>query len=262
MTSPIRRGDARRVRETYTGPIVRCTHWRDQHEVDRLHVAVIGGGTALARVVPPVADQARRVTVFQHDPIWILPTPPLPGARILLRQLPTGLLGSLPGPAAPTLPGDRDAAAPDPSAGISDRAGGPHGGPIVPGAARPEFPAVLPFSRRGIGRPASSDGFGEAMVSAVSEVGIGILRWCGRLVLRQAAEANLRAQVGDSWQRRQLTPDRPAAVRVHGRYYRALARANCTLVSWPIARFAPLGIRTVDGVEHRVDCIIYAEDTL
>lgn len=29
---------------------------------------------------------------------------------------------------------------------------------------------------------------------------------------------------------------------------------------WPIARPAPLGIRTVDGVEHRVDCIIYAED--
>ncbi|MEC3913026.1 hypothetical protein [Nocardia sp. CDC160] len=210
MTSPQRRGDARRVRETYTGPIVRCVHWRDQHDLDRLHVAVIGGGTALARVVPPVVDQARRVTVFQHDPIWILPTPPLPGARMLLRQLPN----------APALP-------------------------VIPPRFRPDSTAV-----------------GDSPAGREPEGGARIPRRMAEEVLRRVAAANLRLQVGDSWLRRQLTPDRAAAVRVHGRYYRALGRDNCTLVSWPIARLAPLGIRTVDGVEHRVDCIIYAEDTL
>ncbi|MGW3545018.1 hypothetical protein ACWDNI_31365 [Nocardia niigatensis] len=189
MTAPIRRNDPGSARGAYTGPQIRCTRWRDQHELDRLHVAVIGGGTALARVVPPVVAQARRVTVFQHDPIWILPTPPMPGAGILLRQLPADALGRLPG-----------------------------------------------------------------------DSGVNVLRWCERQVLRRVAAANLRAHIGDSWERRQLTPDRPAAVRVHSHYYRALRQPNCRIVSWPIARLAPLGIRTVDGVEHRVDCIIYAED--
>ncbi|WP_405133310.1 hypothetical protein [Nocardia sp. NBC_01388] len=47
-----------------------------------------------------------------------------------------------------------------------------------------------------------------------------------------------------------------AGVRLHNHYYRALRQPNCLLITWP----APLGIRTVDGAEHRVDCIIYAED--
>ncbi|BAW04563.1 hypothetical protein [Nocardia seriolae] len=212
MTAPLRR-ESGRNRETYTGPTVHCTHWRDQHELDRLHVAVIGGGTALARVVPPVVDQARRVTVFQHDPIWILPTPPLPGLPLLLRRLPSDLLGSLPGSSAPPFPGDH------------------------PGPSRPDIGLVL----RGV-------------------PGAGLVRWCARQALRRSAAANLRAQVGDSWERRQLTPDHSAEVRVHSRYYRSLRQPNCTLISWPVARLAPLGVRTVDGVEHRVDCIIYAED--
>ncbi|GAB0102195.1 hypothetical protein JMUB6875_11620 [Nocardia sp. JMUB6875] len=237
MTAPIRRGGEGRARDGYAGPQIHCTHWRDQRELDRLHVAVIGGGTALARVVPPVVAQARRVTVFQHDPIWILPTPPIPGARALLRQLPSGLLGTLRAHTAASLPGALDAA------GVS--------APPRDGAAS------APGRPTGSGAPAAA-----SVMSGLEQVGAGIMRWCGHLVLRRVAEANLRAQVGDSWQRRQLTPDRPADVRVHGRYYRALGRDNCTLISWPIARLAPLGIRTVDGVEHRVDCIIYAEESL
>ncbi|MEU1210423.1 hypothetical protein [Nocardia sp. NPDC005825] len=177
MTAPIRDGSGR-ARAPYTGPTLHCAHWRDQRELDGLHVAVVGGGPALARVVPPVVARARRVTVFQRDPLWILPAPPLPGLPALLRLAPADLLAALPGQA----------------------------------------------------------------------------------VLRRVAAANLRVQIGDSWQRRQLTPDKPAGVRVHSRYYRALRQPHCTLISWPIARPAPLGIRTVDGVEHRVDCIIYAED--
>ncbi|GAB2567100.1 NAD(P)/FAD-dependent oxidoreductase [Nocardia heshunensis] len=215
MTSPIRRSDSRRVRETYTGPIVHCRHWRDQHELDRLHVAVIGGGSALARVVPPVVEQARRVTVFQHDPIWILPTPPVPGAGLLLRQLP-----------AP---------------------------PVIPARFWPESNAISDPTA-GMDPGQKHAGMTEGAIALAGRL-VG-------LVLRHVAATNLRLQVADSWQRRQLTPDQAAGVRVHSRYYRALGQQNCTLIAWPVARLAPHGIRTVDGVEHRVDCIIYAEDKL
>lgn len=205
MSAPIRRGDRRgRGAPAYQGPQVRCAHWRDQLDLRGRHAAVIGGGAGVARVLPPVLGQARRVTVFQHDPVWILPMPPLPGARELVRLLPEDLLGLVPSDSAPPLPGDSAPPAPAPSGRITHR--------------------------------------------------------LTRLVLRRAATANLRVQVRDSWQRRQLTPDTAAGVRLHGHYYRALQDPRCTLVTWPIARLAPLGIRTVDGIEHRVDCIIYAEE--
>ncbi|MFE2998373.1 hypothetical protein ACFXG4_25630 [Nocardia sp. NPDC059246] len=256
MTAPIRRSDPGRARDAFTGPKIHCTRWRDQHELDRLHVAVIGSGAALARVVPPIVAQARRVTVFQHDPIWILPTPPVPGAGILLRRLPADALGLLPSDSAPPLPGaparreERGAARQGDSTAPAGRRAEEHG---PTRAARKDGPphAGSREVTRGVPGPASS---------APGASGPGVLRWCAQQALRRAAAANLRAQVGDSWERRQLTPDRPAAVRVHSRYYRALRQRNCRLISWPIARLAPLGIRTVDGVEHRVDCIIYAED--
>ncbi|MGX1806599.1 hypothetical protein ACWIGI_12850 [Nocardia sp. NPDC055321] len=184
----------------YDGPRLRCTRWRDDHDLGGLHVAVIGGGAAVARVLPAVAARARRVTVFQHDPVWVLPAPRLPGVR-LLRGLPADLLGALPAHTSAPLTGE----------------------PAGPAPASPVHRIA-----------------GEA--------------------LRLAALANLRVRVRDPWQRRQLTPDTTAGVRLHTRYYAALQAPNTTLVTWPIARLAPLGVRTVDGVEHRVDCIIFAED--
>jgi cation diffusion facilitator CzcD-associated flavoprotein CzcO len=41
-------------------------------------------------------------------------------------------------------------------------------------------------------------------------------------------------------------------------YYPALQASNCKLISWPIATLAPNGNRTADGVEHEVDCIVFA----
>ncbi|MTE11801.1 NAD(P)/FAD-dependent oxidoreductase [Nocardia aurantiaca] len=251
MTAPIRRSDPGRTRDAYTGPQIHCTRWRDQQELDHLHVAVVGGGAALARVVPPVVARARRVTVFHHDPVWILPIPPLPGARLLLGRLPADFLGSLPAHSAPSLP-----EAPSGSANHTAASAPSH--PVGAGTAPRPSPLTVESSvRQGLSprKPAR-----RPILVAVGDSGLDLLRWCGRQALRQAAAVNLRAQVGDSWERRQLTPDRPAAVRVHSRYYRALRQPNCRLISWPIARLAPLGIRTVDGVEHQVDCIIYAED--
>jgi hypothetical protein len=41
-------------------------------------------------------------------------------------------------------------------------------------------------------------------------------------------------------------------------YYRAIDSGSCLFVSWPIARITALGVRTCDGLEHRVDAIVVA----
>jgi len=41
-------------------------------------------------------------------------------------------------------------------------------------------------------------------------------------------------------------------------YYPALQKPNCKLLTWPIDRIAPQGIRTVEGIEHQLDCIVFA----
>ncbi|RRR46844.1 NAD(P)/FAD-dependent oxidoreductase [Mycolicibacter terrae] len=73
--------------------------------------------------------------------------------------------------------------------------------------------------------------------------------------------ANLRAQVKDPWLRRQLTPDFSAGCKrllMTSDYYPALQQDNCKLVTWPIARLSPKGIRTVEGIEHQFDAIVFA----
>ena len=75
------------------------------------------------------------------------------------------------------------------------------------------------------------------------------------------AKANLRRQVSDTWLRRQLTPNFRAGCKrmlMSSDYYPALQRDNCKLVSWPIATLSPNGIRTADGIEHELDCIVFA----
>jgi cation diffusion facilitator CzcD-associated flavoprotein CzcO len=72
---------------------------------------------------------------------------------------------------------------------------------------------------------------------------------------------HIRRQVKDPWLRRQLTPDFvPGCKRmlVSSDYYPALQRDNCKLIDWPIATLSPVGIRTSDGVEHHLDCIVFA----
>lgn len=76
-----------------------------------------------------------------------------------------------------------------------------------------------------------------------------------------AARAYLRSQVRDSWMRRQLTPQyRPGCKRIllSSEYLAALQAPNCELITWPIATLSPTGIRTSDGLEHQVDCIVFA----
>ncbi|GBE64991.1 putative monooxygenase [Mycobacterium sp. MFM001] len=80
-------------------------------------------------------------------------------------------------------------------------------------------------------------------------------------MVARLGKAHLRLAVKDPWLRRQLTPDfAPGCKRmlVSSDYYPALQRDNCKLIDWPIATLSPAGIRTSDGVEHHLDCIVFA----
>ncbi|HEX2211896.1 MAG TPA: NAD(P)/FAD-dependent oxidoreductase [Mycobacterium sp.] len=80
-------------------------------------------------------------------------------------------------------------------------------------------------------------------------------------LVARLGKAHLRQQVKDPWLRRQLTPDfTPGCKRMlmSNDYYPALQRDNCKLVDWPIATMSPAGIRTSDGIEHHLDCIVFA----
>lgn len=77
----------------------------------------------------------------------------------------------------------------------------------------------------------------------------------------QLGKLHLRTSVKDPWLRRQLTPSfTPGCKRmlISSDYYPALQRDNCKLIDWPIATLSPVGLRTSDGIEHHLDCIVFA----
>jgi cation diffusion facilitator CzcD-associated flavoprotein CzcO len=81
--------------------------------------------------------------------------------------------------------------------------------------------------------------------------------------LQRVARAHLHRQVRDPWIRRQLTPDDPLNRRqlaVSSRYYPALLEPGCELITWPVVRVCEHGIRTAEGLEHRIDCIVIPAD--
>lgn len=107
-----------------------------------------------------------------------------------------------------------------------------------------------------------------AVLRAVS-VPVGVLAGIVPLAALRRTPAALRLRSGslhrsrsisDPWVRRQLTPssfDRRRALRGDS-YYAALASPACQVISWPVARITPTGVRTCDGLEHRVDQVIVA----
>ncbi|MEC3977441.1 FAD-dependent oxidoreductase [Amycolatopsis sp. H20-H5] len=81
--------------------------------------------------------------------------------------------------------------------------------------------------------------------------------------LRQvAARLHLRLGVSDDWTRRLLTPHPRFGsphFMVSEDFYAALERPDCKLIAWPIYAITPDGVRTAEGIEHRVDCIVHGE---
>ena len=76
---------------------------------------------------------------------------------------------------------------------------------------------------------------------------------------RTLARLHLRRSVRDPWMRRLLTPDdrfgEHAATSSHG-FYPAIQAENCKLIRWPVYAVTEHGVRSAEGIEHRVDVIV------
>jgi cation diffusion facilitator CzcD-associated flavoprotein CzcO len=82
----------------------------------------------------------------------------------------------------------------------------------------------------------------------------------GRLI-EKACLKYLEEQVGDPELRRKLTPDYPVGcqrILISDDYYQALVRENVRVETQPVARIAPGGVVTADGVTHPADTVIFA----
>jgi len=76
----------------------------------------------------------------------------------------------------------------------------------------------------------------------------------------ELARSYLQRKVPDPVLRAKLTPDYPAGCKrplMSRDWYPTFALPNVTLETTPIAELTEHGVRTVDGVEHRVDTVIY-----
>ncbi|WP_067861104.1 flavin-containing monooxygenase [Nocardia shimofusensis] len=90
-------------------------------------------------------------------------------------------------------------------------------------------------------------------------LGLTDLPWIKRPVVA-LADRHRRTQVSDPVLRAKLTPDyEPGCKRglFSNDYFPALGQSNVTVETTKIAEITPAGVRTVDGVEHPVDVIVY-----
>ena len=64
--------------ESFTGTTFHSAQWRHDHDVAGRSVAVVGTGASAIQFVPPVADQAAHLAIFQRSANWIIPKPDRP----------------------------------------------------------------------------------------------------------------------------------------------------------------------------------------
>jgi len=59
--------------EEFTGRIFHTARWPDDLDLSGKRVAVVGAGASAMQVVPAIAAQVERLTVFQRSPQWVAP---------------------------------------------------------------------------------------------------------------------------------------------------------------------------------------------
>lgn len=59
----------------FAGPTFHSARWRHDVSLTQRRVAVIGTGASAIQFVPPVAAQAKTLSIFQRSPPWIMPKP-------------------------------------------------------------------------------------------------------------------------------------------------------------------------------------------
>ena len=83
--------------ETFAGPLMHTARWDHAQELRGRRVAVVGTGASAVQVIPTIAPEVERLTVFQRTPIWCMPKldrPLGPRARRLLGRLPGAKLAA------------------------------------------------------------------------------------------------------------------------------------------------------------------------
>jgi cation diffusion facilitator CzcD-associated flavoprotein CzcO len=77
--------------ERFRGPHFHSAAWRHDVDLAGKDVVVVGAGASAIQFVPPVAAKARRLTLFQRTPPWVLPKPDRAYggvAKAIFRRLP------------------------------------------------------------------------------------------------------------------------------------------------------------------------------
>jgi cation diffusion facilitator CzcD-associated flavoprotein CzcO len=59
--------------DQFRGPAFHTARWEHQHDLRGKRVAVVGTGSSAIQLVPPVAETAGEVLLFQREPGWVLP---------------------------------------------------------------------------------------------------------------------------------------------------------------------------------------------
>ena len=59
--------------ESFAGEIFHTARWRHDYELTGKRVAVIGTGASAVQVVPAIAPEVERLSVFQRTPAWVVP---------------------------------------------------------------------------------------------------------------------------------------------------------------------------------------------
>ncbi|WP_449066353.1 flavin-containing monooxygenase [Planomonospora algeriensis] len=76
---------------SFAGPSFHSARWDHSADLTGRRVAVIGSGSSAAQLIPPVAEAARHLDVFQRTPNWVIPKPDAvfgPAARAAFRYVP------------------------------------------------------------------------------------------------------------------------------------------------------------------------------
>ncbi len=59
--------------DTFAGPAFHSSRWRHDVDLTGKNVAVIGTGASAIQIIPEIASQVARLTVYQRSPPWVLP---------------------------------------------------------------------------------------------------------------------------------------------------------------------------------------------
>jgi cation diffusion facilitator CzcD-associated flavoprotein CzcO len=59
--------------ERFHGPVIHSARWPSEFDANGRAIGVIGTGASAIQLVPPLARQAKQLTVFQRNAPWILP---------------------------------------------------------------------------------------------------------------------------------------------------------------------------------------------